>query len=132
MDTPAETPISELADMAAKALSDCGGFSLHSGPGSFPVVHNFTGVVGKELALRIADRNAARAHAVTCEQTSLFVDSEPLADGLMGVAKFLRSLAGDQACRDRSGTSPCARAELKASSRNAQKTRTGPLQVCRT
>lgn len=96
MDTPSETPISELADLAHAALADCGGFSLHSGPGRFPVVHNFTGVVAKELALRIADRAAARRHAVTLEQTAIFIESEPLVEGVMGVAAFLRSLAGDQ------------------------------------
>lgn len=96
MDTPAETPVSELADRAVELMKQGGSLWLDSGPG-FPLEsQHYSGNVTKELAARIADRKAARAHAMTLEQTSLFVDSEPLAKGVMNVAAFLRGLAGDQ------------------------------------
>ena len=97
MDTPNETPVSEHVDKIATLLAGGARLTLDTDPED-PTCQSFyfPGVVGKELATRIADRNAARRHAVTLEQTALFVESEPLVDGLMGVAAFLRSLAGDR------------------------------------
>ena len=97
MDTPNETPLSDHLDKIATLLAGGARLTIDTDPED-PACESFyfPGVVSKELAMRIADRQAARTHAITLEQTALFIESEPLVEGVMGVAAFLRSLAGDQ------------------------------------